>query len=192
MLFLERETFPCAWTSSLFIEFEFHRASELQVWKHRAFKFFPFFKFKLKFGDVFSKFWPNFSSVSSFIEFEFAINTNHGARIWSSLKLKCLNLSSFWVSGSLFKHQHFQHLQEYLILMFFNLKQIVLCCSDVKKKCLGHIVEKTAHARRILKKALYTVTGSPFSDKKEKKGPILQEKGDIFKSVRHINCENKP
>ena len=40
------------------VEFEFHRASEVQVRTHSEFEFLPFFEFKVKFGDEFSKFWP--------------------------------------------------------------------------------------------------------------------------------------
>ena len=79
--------FGSVWTSSLFIEFEFYRASELQVRTHNEFKFLPFFELKLEFEDNFYKFWPEFfkyfkfywvwvclkhkPTSSSLIEFEF-------------------------------------------------------------------------------------------------------------------------
>ena len=44
-----------AWMSSLFIKFQFHRASKLQVLTHSEFKFLPFFEFTLEFGAMFSK-----------------------------------------------------------------------------------------------------------------------------------------
>ena len=81
-------------TSSLFIEFEFHRASDRQDRTHSEFKCLSFFKFKLEIGDKFSKFLPEYVEYFKFIEFEFAFNTNHRARFWSSLKFECC-LNSF-------------------------------------------------------------------------------------------------
>ena len=57
--------------------------------------FFHFSSLRLSLEMSFPSFGPNISSISSFIEFEFALNTNHRARVWSSLKIECLNSSSF-------------------------------------------------------------------------------------------------
>ena len=59
--------------------------------------------------------FPSFgSSTLSFIEFEFVLNTNCWARVWSSMKFESFNLSSFRVLISLFKH--YQVLKIHIIL----------------------------------------------------------------------------
>ena len=58
--------------------------------------FFHFLSWSLSLKTIFISFGPNFSSISSFIEFEFALNTNQRARVWSSL--------SFWVLSSSMQH----------------------------------------------------------------------------------------
>ena len=45
------------WTSSHFIEFEFHRACKLRVRTHIEFCEYEFFEFKLEFRDEFAEFW---------------------------------------------------------------------------------------------------------------------------------------
>ena len=77
-----------AWTRSLFIEFEFHWASELQVQTHIEFKFHAFFEFQLEFCDEFSN-GPNIQSILSL--FKFALNTN---RVGSTSNLSA---STCWV-----------------------------------------------------------------------------------------------
>ena len=76
---------PSAWKSLRFIEFEFNRASELGVRTHCdtvSLSFFYFLSLSLTLETSFPSSGLDISSISSFIEFEFAFNKNHRPWVW--------------------------------------------------------------------------------------------------------------
>ena len=95
-----------AWTSSSFIKFRFHRASELWVQTHSEFKFLSFFKFNLEFGYEFSNSWSKWFEYFKFYHIRLSLKPQTFALEfgWVSLKIEFLNSSSFRVSSSTSKH----------------------------------------------------------------------------------------
>ena len=64
---------------------------------YRVLNFIHFLNLSPSLETIFPSFCPNISSVSIFVEFEFALNTNYWARVGLSLKFECLNALSFQV-----------------------------------------------------------------------------------------------
>ena len=71
--------FSSAWTSSNFIEFEFHWAGKLGIQTNNEFTENEFFEFKIDFPDEFAKLWFEF-----FVYFKFY-------QVWISQKHKQRN-----------------------------------------------------------------------------------------------------